>query len=283
MNNPKISIIVPLYNKEKSIIQTLDSIFKQTFQCFELVIVDDGSTDGSYYKVLEYKSRNKIENIQIIQQKNAGPGAARNTGTKHAKAKWIVFLDADDELLPYALDYFWSIVEENPKIDIVDCNTSVLSKGKVYEKYHPIEGIVKIPLRECFFNKIGPGSNHSCFNRNFCLKYPYREEIRRFEDAELLVRQLQTAKVYSSKKSVALVHTEYSAASHPRKNVEEDYFAYLDFKSGGFWRKMCVYRTYLEERTEYPETAKNLYGHMRYRYDWLLVFKILNKFKMFFQ
>lgn len=278
MNNPRISVIIPLYNKEKSIARTIESILKQTLQDFELVIVDDGSTDNSVDIVRGFND----DRIVLVQQKNAGPGAARNTGVRNAKADWIVFLDADDELLLIALEYYNSLVINNPSCNIIDCNTYYNIDGGKSIGYHPIDGIVKNALKECFFGKIGPGANHSCYKRSILLQFPYNEKIRRFEDAEVLVRMLEVATVYSSSKAVAIVHSEFASASHPRKNVEEDYFAYLDFNTGCFWRKMCVYRTYLEERTEYPEAAMKLYGHMRYRYDWLIAFKLLNKFKILF-
>lgn len=80
-----------------------------------------------------------------------------------------------------------------------------------------------------------------------------------------------------------IVNCDFSAASHPRKDVMEDYFAYLDFSKGGFWRKMCVYRTFLEERELYPEFGKAHYAKMYKRYDWLLVYKLLNWFGKYFK
>ena len=80
-----------------------------------------------------------------------------------------------------------------------------------------------------------------------------------------------------------IVNCDFSAASHPRKDVMEDYFAYLDFSKGGFWRKMCVYRTFLEERELYPEYGKSHYSKMYKRYDWLLMYKLLNWFGKFFK
>lgn len=275
MNNPKISVVVPLYNKEKSIARTIESILNQTLRDFELVIVDDGSTDNSVEVVRSFID----ERIVLVQQKNAGPGAARNTGVKNAKADWIVFLDADDENLPDSLEFFVKMIDEHPEADIIDTGKYLRRGEELIEANHPIEGWVKNPMKECFFLRVLPGAGFSVFRKSLLARCPYNERIRRFEDAELLLRLLDGAKVYSSKKITSIHDFNYAEASRPRKNVEEDYFAYLDFKTCGFWRKMCVYRTYLEERTEYPEAAKKLYGNMRCRYDWLIVFKLLNKLK----
>ena len=92
----------------------------------------------------------------------------------------------------------------------------------------------------------------------------------------MLIRQLSCAKVYSLSFPTLLFNRNFAEASHPRKNVMEDYFAYLDFSKGGFWRKMCVYRTFLEERVLYPEYGKKHYAKMYKRYDWLIMYKLLN-------
>lgn len=269
-----ISVIIPLYNKESSIAQTLQSVFSQDYSDFEIVVVDDGSTDNS----VEIVEAMNDPRIRLIKQANGGPSKARNTGVKYAKGEWIVFLDADDEMLPNALETFKNIINAHMDIDIdiVDCNTMFYSTNGNTLGYHPFEGYVKNPFKMFFYSIIGPGANHSCFSRNILMENPYNNQIRRFEDGELLMRLLNVAKVYSSTKPVAIVHCEYSCASKPRKNVKEDFFAYLDFKKGGFWQKMCMYRLFIENRELYPEYGKKHYAKMYKRYDWLLMYKLLN-------
>nr|WP_296979410.1 glycosyltransferase family 2 protein [Prevotella sp.] len=274
-----ISVVIPLYNKEASIKQSLMSVLSQSYQDFEVVIVDDGSTDNSVAKVEEIQD----SRIRLIRQENGGPSKARNTGVKNAYGEWIVMLDADDELLPNGLETFQKIIDIASNIDIVDCNTLYYNSSGNTEGYHPINGYVKNPMKKFFYSAIGPGSNHSCFKKRLLENFPYNTQMRRFEDADLLMRLLPKAKIYSSSKPVAIVHCEYSAASSPRQNVLEDYFAYLDFKKGGFWRKMCVYRFFLGEREYYPEYSKEKYGKMYRRYDWLLIYKLLNWYSKFFK
>ena len=89
--SPLISVIIPLYNKKDTVQRSIDSIKHQNLKT-EIIIVDDGSTDGS----LDIVKLNS--NIIIIEQSNAGPSAARNNGAKHSTGKYLLFLDADDEL-----------------------------------------------------------------------------------------------------------------------------------------------------------------------------------------
>jgi glycosyltransferase involved in cell wall biosynthesis len=96
----RVSVIIPLYNKALYIRRALDSIARQTFKDFELIVVDDGSTDEGARIVLEYSD----SRLRLITQANAGPGAARNRGILEARGEFIAFLDADDEWLPEYLE-----------------------------------------------------------------------------------------------------------------------------------------------------------------------------------
>ena len=97
-----ISIIVPLYNKEKFIETTINSVLQQTYKDFELIIVDDGSTDDSAAIVEAIKD----PRIRLIKKKNEGVSAARNFGISKSNGEWLLFLDADDELAENALARF---------------------------------------------------------------------------------------------------------------------------------------------------------------------------------
>ncbi|MCF7957213.1 MAG: glycosyltransferase family 2 protein [Phycisphaerae bacterium] len=106
---PKVTVIIPLYNKEKTIARALDSIWAQRYQDFDVIVVDDGSTDGSVDIVRGYDD----PRLRLIQQKNAGPGAARNTGIAHTTTEFVSFLDADDEWYPWFLENCYKAITEN--------------------------------------------------------------------------------------------------------------------------------------------------------------------------
>ncbi len=112
MNSIFFSVIIPLYNKEKHIKRTLESALNQTFSDFEIIIVNDGSTDKSC-EIVESISDPRIH---LIHQENGGPSKARNRGIKEAKGQFIAFLDADDEWLPEKLEKQYELHNENPEV-----------------------------------------------------------------------------------------------------------------------------------------------------------------------
>ncbi|TWO31798.1 glycosyltransferase family 2 protein [Seonamhaeicola sediminis] len=108
---PFFSIVIPLYNKEKYIQDTLKSVLNQTFKEFEVIIVNDGCTDSSLDIVKTYNNKRII----ISNQKNKGVSAARNKGIELSKAKFIAFLDADDIWLPNHLSTLKTLIEDFPE------------------------------------------------------------------------------------------------------------------------------------------------------------------------
>lgn len=101
MTNPTVSIISPCYNQEKYLADTIDSVLAQTYQNWEMIIVDDGSTDDSATIAQSYA--NKDNRIKYFYQRNAGPSAARNKGVCKSKGKYLFFLDGDDIIDPIYL------------------------------------------------------------------------------------------------------------------------------------------------------------------------------------
>jgi len=91
-----ISVVIPLYNKREFIERAITSIMGQSFQPREIVVVDDGSTDGS----AELVSAMNIPSVRLVSQKNGGVSVARNRGVKEATSAWVAFLDGDDEWMP---------------------------------------------------------------------------------------------------------------------------------------------------------------------------------------
>ena len=108
---PKVSVIVPVYNVEKYLAQSLDSIIAQTLTDIEIICVNDGSTDGSPTILADYAK--KDTRIQIITQDNRGLSGARNSGMKVATGEYTCFVDSDDQIPPYALKTLLQIAESS--------------------------------------------------------------------------------------------------------------------------------------------------------------------------
>ena len=121
---PTISVIIPLHNKETYIKETIESVVKQTFQNWELVIVDNCSSDNSALIAKEYIST-KIHFFECLRK---GPSAARNFGLRYAKGDWILFLDADDLLRPKYFEYQLNTARSNPDAKIIASCWSVFSE-----------------------------------------------------------------------------------------------------------------------------------------------------------
>lgn len=122
-----ISVIIPLYNKEKQIARTLQTVLQQTFQTFEIVIVDDGSTDGSVQVVKQMKN----PRIRLIHQQNGGVSAARNRGIAEAHYALVAFLDADDEWKPTYLETQYRLYQKYPECSVYACNYEFRNKEGV--------------------------------------------------------------------------------------------------------------------------------------------------------
>ena len=113
-----ITVVIPLYNKADCIATALDSVLVQTYQDFEVVVVDDGSTDDGAAIVEQYTD----PRIRLIGQSNVGVSAARNKGIAEAKGEYVAFLDADDEWLPEYLEVQHQLTEKYPQCDVFATN-----------------------------------------------------------------------------------------------------------------------------------------------------------------
>ena len=137
--SPRLSVIMPTYNRGAVIRIAIDSILAQTFSDFEFIIVDDSSTDDTSKILLEYASReNRI--IILRQEKNQGPAAARNLGAGKAQGKYIAFMDDDDVSLPLRLEKQVAFLDDNPKYQACTCYLKrVVNVHQMLEPYKTSE------------------------------------------------------------------------------------------------------------------------------------------------
>lgn len=114
---PLVSVVIPAYNGERFLRESLESVFAQTFHNYEIICVDDGSTDGSYALLQQYGAR-----VRVIQQANSGQSAARNAGVRQATGAFVAFLDQDDRWYPSKLAQQVAVLNAEPDVVLVHCN-----------------------------------------------------------------------------------------------------------------------------------------------------------------
>ena len=130
MASPSVSIIVPLFNKEEWVTQTLLSVYNQSYRDWECIIVNDGSTDNSLTKVSKFIEDHPA-NWQVITLANSGQTLARNFGIQLAKADLIAFLDADDLWHPKKLQVQVDLFKNNPELDLSLCTYAIFREKPV--------------------------------------------------------------------------------------------------------------------------------------------------------
>ncbi|MGB0999909.1 MAG: glycosyltransferase family 2 protein, partial [Flavobacteriales bacterium] len=128
-----ISVVIPVYNAEKSIVAALDSVLNQTYPVAEIILVNDGSKDNSEQVIFDYKNQHPNFEIHYFKQKNQGPSAARNYGIKKAKSPFVTFLDSDDVWLnrKNEVQMFW--FKKKPELYFLGGNNLGTNKTSVAE------------------------------------------------------------------------------------------------------------------------------------------------------
>lgn len=171
---PDISVIIPVYNRERSIRLCLDSLLNQEFSNFEIIVVDDGSSDATYDICKSYMDRDK--RISVIKQDNGGPSIARNTGLSRAKGTYVTFLDSDDA---YGCGHLLNIIQRERDIpdgyDLLSIgytpaivkNNSWQEKPTTYD-YRVIQG--RDLIIDYYFHKNDPYENNYYFIWNKVFK-----------------------------------------------------------------------------------------------------------------
>lgn len=124
----KVSVIIPYYNNEDTILRALESVICQTYKDFEIILIDDGSIDNSFFLVNSFMNKNKQFKIKNFQQENKGPSFARNIGINLSSGEYIAFLDADDEWIPIKLEKQIKIADMY-NADLLGCNYNIIKEN----------------------------------------------------------------------------------------------------------------------------------------------------------
>ena len=190
----EISIIVPVYNVEKYLERCLKSLISQTFENYEIILIDDGSSDNSGKICDDYAKR--YEKIRVIHQKNAGLSAARNVGIKQSIAPYILFVDSDDTIDEFACEKLYeTMMKEN--VEIVRANSIIVKEEKFFpeKKKNVISGKVYNGL-EFLVRNIQNGTMSMCAPYSLYKKDIIEKSNLFFKEGILHEDELWTPQIY---------------------------------------------------------------------------------------
>lgn len=206
--NPFFSIILPTYNRSNFLPYAIESVIKQSYNSWELIIVDDGSTDKT--KNIVDKYRKEDQRIKYFYQENQERSSARNNGIAKSTGDWICFLDSDDKFHKTHLSMFYQeITKNNHQIGIYFSGFSYSSYSKENEKYNLD---YKNNVEFVMLNSIS--TPRACINNKILLEQKFNEQIKIGEDRELWSRILVKHPFFiHNKKTVIQIDHEYRSTN----------------------------------------------------------------------
>lgn len=224
--NPEVSIIVPVYNVEPYIANTMKSLCEQTYRRFEVILVDDGSKDASIEIAQKQLQKTPDITYKIIKQHNSGQGCARNRGVNEASGNWIMFMDSDDTIQKRMLDRMLSLALKE-KCDVVFSDFQKVQQGHEFREIsydHGYEIMKSEILQHKFlmreFPAIVPGTLYNAkWYREKGLKF---EEIRFSEDIHFLWSAIIAAQ------KIGYIHaTLYNYVTRPNSTMTKANMQYI--------------------------------------------------------
>lgn len=231
-NIAAISIVIPTYNYAHLLTRAIDSVINQTLPAAELIIVDDGSNDNTQAIVQIAQSKTQVTQIHYHYQDNRGAGAARNHGAKLASQAWILFLDADDELLPDAIMNYWHIIAEKPPVEVVFARSQTLSKKNTLSESKLIQfhedkaaNVSDFLLHKKFSAST---SGRLLLKTAIATSFPYPENIRHGEDIVLVALLLANTSYCGLNKVVVTVHSHATSLRNQHQQAIPDLTKVVD-------------------------------------------------------
>lgn len=231
-----VSIIIPLYNKEASIKNTIESVLNQDYYDIEVVIINDGSTDNS----IQIVSSILDNRIKLISKPNGGVSSARNYGIKHAQGEYILFLDADDILYPNALSTLIRL-HQTYNVDIT-CGNYHTTRNKIKKifSHYKFEGIISSNLYSYYMNKFSMRTGVALFKREILKHISFNESLSRYEDLSFIIEACHIAKIAITPIPVMEYTCEFKSLSINFNNPSKDFTYNMNFYNKSFWEKLLL-------------------------------------------
>jgi len=249
---PLVSVIMPAFNCEAFVAEALDSIFAQSYTHIEVVVIDDGSTDGTLAVLEEYKSR---YDIQILKQKNSGSAIARSAGMAVAQGPYLAFLDSDDKWLPGKLAEQVNFLETHSDFGLV-CSNWVTwcpnQEGEFDENVSPVIGeqaysgwlycdllldcvvwTSSVLMRRSVYEQVGD----------------FNAELRRGQDYDYWLRISRLTRIHKLDSCLAVYRLNEASVTNRPNKINYEYLLLTD--TLGKWGYRCVSgKTADEERVQ---------------------------------
>lgn len=264
MTAPTVSVVMPAYNAAGFVRRAVDSVLAQTWADLELLVVDDGSTDGTQGVLASYGDK-----LHLLAQPNAGPAAARNHGLQRTRGEYVAFLDADDHWHPRKLERQLQLMQSRPELGFCSTATKVVSESGAAVGDWPC-GIGNDRLPDVLFVRSAAisGSTSGVLARRTLLLEAggFDESLRGFEDPDLWIR-LSARAGYACipEPLTVVVRTAGSVSSHLENMRSSTLASFRKNRSllpvarqGAFWRAACA-----GALTDYAKMAWRAGDHRR--------------------
>lgn len=224
-----LSIIIPLYNKEEYIKDTIESVLSQDFTDYEVLVINDGSTDNSLSVVESINN----QHIRIIDKNNEGVSATRNRGLSEAKGEYICFLDADDHLCTGALDEFNRMRLESEKCEILI--GSFIEKDEIGHIrktcINRTEGLIKDPMRALWNKEFTSRMGNTFIKKTLIERVGLmRTDLTLYEDKEWNLRLFRNSCVYTSTEIIMEYKRNGQGLSHKFIPINKDFAGHVKLK-----------------------------------------------------
>ena len=194
MLKPIFSIVIPVYNAQNTISRSIESVLLQEMQDFELILVNDGSSDNSLQICKKYENDNR--KIKVIDKKNGGVSSARNEGINNSNGEYIVFLDSDDTISPKLLTLFYKVIEEK-HADLVFCNFAIVTNAQSIPNMVDVKGVnskrdISSQFEELYNSNLLNCCWGKCYKRKL-IDYQFDSRLQLGEDFLFVLNYLKNA------------------------------------------------------------------------------------------
>lgn len=265
MSQPKVTILMSVYNDEKFVREAIDSILNQTFTDFEFLIINDGSKDDSLKIIKSYKDTR----ITLISRENKGLVYSLNEGIKLAKGEYIARQDSDDVSLPHRLETEVKFLDSHPKVGLVGSNYTIIdTKGKRMVTTNVFTHPADLKLTQITCNQFGHGSIMA--RKTILQKLKgYDKSVGHVEDYDLWTRISRVADIANIEEPTYLYRTNPNGITQQNHDLQiKQTFAVRDKSFKHFLKHRSQYKVlfYKPSGQRYRQRKAVLYRDLAYLY-----------------